>query len=856
MLSIILTGLGQLVHGSDCVLRPCLCNATTTNCALVTQLDGVKFISPPVLRTFNGRTGTELYVRGCSFETNELFVNLKLQFRFYSLWDRATKVTVSNTKQYQYIYRTDGKYILRPDYTLDGIYECYAEIYDNKMNFLTSRKSTEVRVNFSDVLSSVIWLSFDNISWDDALADTNAKLYQELKKSISSDMFTKYLINLNITTDKLQLLNVFEKNTEVGAAIKLSYTGASLPDQSSFCSEMKKLQSVLPKNSFVDAYGCNFTKYVETKNTTKKREEDSLNSLSNVTICVSNTTTNCSSARDVAVQLNKLVSNDSLIQTSKDVEDVAEIVQNIVTNTVNDTEENTEVFNNILETVSHILDVNGSLIRKAEYWSQSSTKMVNSLDEISMKISETLSTSRSNYSYTTKNIAALMFKSSPEEVTLSATIIGKQNISISQSKQTNETIATAKIPIEALLKATKPLIRSYIYTNQKFFTRAKIIAESEQKNASLESMKRENDRIVFSVSIGDTPITNLNTPISLSFKKTSNRSGTCNFWNFTMKTKFRHLLGGWSDKGCKTAASVSEDHTNCECNHLTNFALILNPSQKINNPLSLQMITWIGCGISISGLLLTIIVYCALSELRKKFASKILISLCVSLTLTLLLFLIGAERTSSKLECHITAGLIYYFLLTTFFWMAAEGLNLYRHFVHSFKVAKSTNGDFVRFSIFAWGIPAIIVSISAALNIDHLGNNQLCIVHGNTFYFGVLLPTCIIMLVNFVVLILTLRQMRTPDSLNTSKTKEYRLRFLRFLLCSTLLGITWFFAMLAIGYLTEVFQYLFTILNSVQGLAIFALFVVFNKNVRRQVTLARKKGHYKSSVETEKCQMK
>lgn len=109
----------------------------------------MKFISPPVLRTFNGRTGTELYVRGCSFETNELFVNLKLQFRFYSLWDRATKVTVSNTKQYQYIYRTDGKYILRPDYTLDGIYECYAEIYDNKMNFLTSRKSTEVRVNFS-----------------------------------------------------------------------------------------------------------------------------------------------------------------------------------------------------------------------------------------------------------------------------------------------------------------------------------------------------------------------------------------------------------------------------------------------------------------------------------------------------------------------------------------------------------------------------------------------------------------------------------------------------------------------------------------------------------------------------------
>lgn len=31
----------------------------------------------------------------------------------------------------------------------------------------------------------------------------------------------------------------------------------------------------------------------------------------------------------------------------------------------------------------------------------------------------------------------------------------------------------------------------------------------------------------------------------------------------------------WSDQGCKVKAHVTGSHTDCECNHMTNFALLM-----------------------------------------------------------------------------------------------------------------------------------------------------------------------------------------------------------------------------------------------------------------------------------------
>lgn len=49
------------------------------------------------------------------------------------------------------------------------------------------------------------------------------------------------------------------------------------------------------------------------------------------------------------------------------------------------------------------------------------------------------------------------------------------------------------------------------------------------------------------------------------------------------------------------------------------------------------------------------------------------------------------------------------------------------------------------------------------------------------------------------------------------------------LTCATLLGVTWVFGYLAIGDAREIFQWLFCVVNSLQGLFIFIFYVLLNE---------------------------
>ena len=68
------------------------------------------------------------------------------------------------------------------------------------------------------------------------------------------------------------------------------------------------------------------------------------------------------------------------------------------------------------------------------------------------------------------------------------------------------------------------------------------------------------------------------------------------------------LSATWSRRGCQKVFENDEE-VKCECDHLTNFALLLDVSQTAANPLELQVITWIGCGVSLAGLLLTLMIH-------------------------------------------------------------------------------------------------------------------------------------------------------------------------------------------------------------------------------------------------------
>ena len=61
--------------------------------------------------------------------------------------------------------------------------------------------------------------------------------------------------------------------------------------------------------------------------------------------------------------------------------------------------------------------------------------------------------------------------------------------------------------------------------------------------------------------------------------------------------------------GCyKYEAGINTDQFfTCACDHLTNFALLLDVNQSSENPLGLKIISLIGCGISLAGLSLTLL---------------------------------------------------------------------------------------------------------------------------------------------------------------------------------------------------------------------------------------------------------
>ena len=89
-------------------------------------------------------------------------------------------------------------------------------------------------------------------------------------------------------------------------------------------------------------------------------------------------------------------------------------------------------------------------------------------------------------------------------------------------------------------------------------------------------------------------------------------------------------------------------------------------------------------------------------KLREKLPPKILISLCVSLLALLIVFLVGIEKTSNKVGCQVVAVLLHYFLLTTFFWMGVEAVNIYQMFVKVFRKG-SERRFLLRSTLVAWG---------------------------------------------------------------------------------------------------------------------------------------------------------
>ncbi|XP_068747063.1 adhesion G-protein coupled receptor D1-like [Montipora capricornis] len=156
--------------------------------------------------------------------------------------------------------------------------------------------------------------------------------------------------------------------------------------------------------------------------------------------------------------------------------------------------------------------------------------------------------------------------------------------------------------------------------------------------------------------------------------------------------------------------------TTCKCDHLTIFASLMDPfDSTIGEPdtKALEMISIIGCTISLIAVLVTIAVSLVFWRAVKSPRAKVLLNLCVAVALSCIFVIVEGLARGNKVGCTVVAALFFTTSCSLCFsWMLCEGVLLYILLVKVFGGIAEEKVKY--FYIFGWGFPAIIVAISLA----------------------------------------------------------------------------------------------------------------------------------------------
>uniref|UniRef100_A0A8D3AET6 Adhesion G protein-coupled receptor L3 n=1 Tax=Scophthalmus maximus TaxID=52904 RepID=A0A8D3AET6_SCOMX len=319
-----------------------------------------------------------------------------------------------------------------------------------------------------------------------------------------------------------------------------------------------------------------------------------------------------------------------------------------------------------------------------------------------------------------------------------------------------------------------------------------------------------------------------------------NFNPNCSFWSYSKRT----MTGYWSTQDCRLLGT-NRTHTTCSCTHLTNFAVLMaHVDVKHTDPVHdmlLDVITWVGILLSLVCLLISLFTFCFFRGLQSD-RNTIHKNLCISLFIAESLFLVGINRGDQPIACAVFAALLHFFFLAAFTWMFLEGVQLYIMLVEVFESEHSRRRYFY---LVGYGVPALIVAVSAAVDYRSYGTDRVCWLRLDTYFIWSFIgPATLIIMLNVIFLGIALYKMfhhtaiLKPDSgcLDNINYQDYEPEIKSWvigaiaLLC--LLGLTWAFGLMYVNESTVVMAYLFTIFNSLQGMFIFIFHCVLQKKVQ------------------------
>lgn len=331
----------------------------------------------------------------------------------------------------------------------------------------------------------------------------------------------------------------------------------------------------------------------------------------------------------------------------------------------------------------------------------------------------------------------------------------------------------------------------------------------------------------------------LSDPVLLTFQNTQPGSDRakylCVYWDGSEKDS-----GGWSTEGCLHVRS-NDSHTVCKCSHLSSFAVLMALTPQVDPVL--VVITYVGMSLSLCCLFLAALTFCLCRSIQNT-STTLHLQLSICLFLAHLLFLVGMDQTEPEVLCATIAGALHYLYLAAFLWMFLEGLHLFLT-VRNLKVANYTStGRFKKRFMYplGYGVPALIVGVSAAVGHKNYGTYTHCwLKFDKGFIWSFMGPVAVIILINLLFYFQILWILRSKiSSLNkeVSTIQDTRIMTLKAIAQLFILGSSWslgFFMVEAVGKTTGlIFAYIFTVINVLQGLVLFVVHCLLNRQVRME----------------------
>ncbi|NXJ65355.1 AGRD2 protein, partial [Rostratula benghalensis] len=283
--------------------------------------------------------------------------------------------------------------------------------------------------------------------------------------------------------------------------------------------------------------------------------------------------------------------------------------------------------------------------------------------------------------------------------------------------------------------------------------------------------------------------------------------------------------GMWSTAGCSVVTSLL-DSTACFCNHTTNFAVLLQvyemQQRTTKEELTLQTLTFIGCGVSFCALMVTFILFLAVG-VPKSERTTVHKNLIFALAAAEALLMFSELAKNNQVLCFTVTACLHLFFMAAFSWMLVEGLLLWSKVV---AVNMSEDRRMKFYYLIGWGLPVVVVGVTLSTSFNKYVADNHCWLNVQTNVIWAFVgPVLSILAVNafvlFRVVIVTVSSARRRSKMltpNSSLENQIGVQLWAtakpVLVLLPVLGLTWVCGVLV--HLSIIWAYVFIVLNSLQ----------------------------------------